>query len=524
MVELPWELEVKILSLTPTKSLTRFRSVCKRWNTLFNDKPFVNNHLSRAHAHPQFIVFAESKIFLVDVNLDGPSIEVHNLPPFIPGYRDFLVTTVGCCDGLLMFSTFSGTGICNPWLRQIRWNKSTVDLSSGIGYDNSRPDKQYKIFRSWKSSDTTLHANIIGFESNATKSKMYEFPMELYDRSTVSLNGTLYWIAYSIMPREHYIQTFDFSTERFEFYCNLPTKIYTRDDPRSLDVYRGDRFSYLEKLRHLRNIQIWVTKKKIKNKEGEAVEWMKFMNVSLPEWSSFEVFSTDSPSYFIDDKSISLVMCCYNKKQKATIYIAKGDKFNEIKINDLVEENHPLHHTYFPSLVQVPMFTMSGQVPVESCFTLPKGVEASNGVGGNEWDDGFFDRVVKIYVGQSDLGCVFVKFDYIKDNTTVAGAGHWNAITLIPEPEDSRTGPRPNEVMIAYDDYIEAIEGTYTESQITSITFQTHKKRLWPLQCGLFNGKPFVLQGQKGSKIIGFYGRSSGDQLTALGVHLSSPS
>ncbi|CAN7119591.1 unnamed protein product [Brassica rapa subsp. narinosa] len=514
MVELPWELEEKILSLIPIESLTRFRFVCKRWNALFNDKFFVNNHLSRAR--PQFILFVESKICLVDVNLDGPSIEVHNLPQFVPGYRAFLVTTVECCDGLLMFSTTSGTGICNPWLRQIRWNKSIIP-SSGIGYDNSSPDKQYKIFGSWRSSNTTLHANIIEFGSDARKSKTYEFAMEFYNRSSVSLNGTLYWIAYRRMLHEHCIQTFDFSTEKFEFYCNLPTKTSIRDDPKSLDVYRGDRFSYLEKLRGSRNIQIWVTKKQIKNKDGEAVEWMKFMNVRVPEWSSFKVSSIYPPSYFIDDKSLSLVLCCCNKEREATIYIAKGDKFNEIKINDLVEENYPCHRTYIPSLVQVPTFTMSGREPAESCFTLPKGVEASNGVGGNEWDDGFFDRVEKIYVGQSDLGCLFIKFDYIKDNTIVAGAGHWNTATLIPESEDSR-------IMITYDDYIEAIEGTYTESQITSITFRTHKERLWPLQCGLFNGKPFVLQGEKGSKIIGFYGRSSGDHLTALCVHLSSSS
>ncbi|KAG2241651.1 hypothetical protein Bca52824_090224 [Brassica carinata] len=100
-------------------------------------------------------------------------------------------------------------------------------------------------------------------------------------------------------------------------------------------------------------------------------------------------------------------------------------------------EDHPHHRTYFPSLVQVPTFTMSGREPVDSCFTLPRGVQASNGAG-NEWDDGFFDRVEKIYIRGSDLGCVFAKFDYIKDNTTVAGAGHWNATTLIPELEDNR--------------------------------------------------------------------------------------
>lgn len=133
---------------------------------------------------------------------------------------------------------------------------------------------------------------------------------------------------------EHCIQTFDFSTERFEFYCNLPTKTFSREDRRSLAVYRGDRFSFLEKERGSRNIEIWVTKEKIKSEDGEGVEWMKFMNVTIPEWSSYQVWSIHPPSYFIDDKSPSLVMCFYNKERKATIYIATSDnKFNEIKIN-----------------------------------------------------------------------------------------------------------------------------------------------------------------------------------------------
>ncbi|KAG5399650.1 hypothetical protein IGI04_014257 [Brassica rapa subsp. trilocularis] len=271
--------------------------------------------------------------------------------------------------------------------------------------------------------------------------------------------------------------------------CNLPTKGSSIYDPipRSLDVYRGCRFSYLEQKCDTRNIEIWVTKEKIKNREGEAVEWMKFMNVLVPEWSSFKVSFWYPPSYFIDDKSLSLVLCGYNEERKATIYIAKGDKFNEIKINDLVED-YPRQRTYFPSLVQVPTSTMSSRRPVESRFTLPKGVEVSNGVGGNEWDDGFFDLIEKIYVGESNLGGVtdvFLKCDYVKDNMNVVGAGHWSAKTLIPELYDIK--------LIADDDYVEAIEGTYTESRITFIMFRTHKKTSRPLHCGMFNGKPFVL-------------------------------
>ncbi|CAH8390699.1 unnamed protein product [Eruca vesicaria subsp. sativa] len=57
--------------------------------------------------------------------------------------------------------------------------------------------------------------------------------------------------------------------------------------------------------------------------------------------------------------------------ERLPIYIAKGDKSNEIRLDDLVDDC-PHQCTYFPSLVQVPTFTMRGMEPVESRFTLPK--------------------------------------------------------------------------------------------------------------------------------------------------------
>ncbi|EFH52772.1 hypothetical protein ARALYDRAFT_907464 [Arabidopsis lyrata subsp. lyrata] len=77
-------------------------------------------------------------------------------------------------------------------------------------------------------------------------------------------------------------------------------------------------------------------------------------------------------------------------------------------------------------------------------------------------------------------------------------------------------------IMIAGGDYIEAVEGTYTESHITSITFRMYKGGMMP-QYGRLNGMPFSLRGERGEKVIGFYGRSSDVHLTALGVHFSAP-
>ncbi|VYS60907.1 unnamed protein product [Arabidopsis thaliana] len=512
--DLPYDLEGEILSHLPIQILARFRCVCKRWNTLFKERRFFNSDLGLARQ--QFILLAESKICSVDVNLDGPSIEVHNLPSDIPGYKLYMPMHVEYCDGLFLYATCYGIGICNPWLRQIRWFKSSYEGYdfSGMGYDNSRQDKHYKILGSY-CTNTTMKASVTELGSDAWKS--YEFAFHSWNLSmspySVSLNGNLYWVAYNHESRDYFIQSFDFSTVSFKPYCILPTKNGHRQcDGRSLAIFREDRFSFLEQeIYNTRNIEIWVTKETIKNGDGEAVEWVNLMSVLVPEWSSLSV-NYYPPSYFVDEDKVglTLVICCYNKEGKAYIYIAKGDKFHEIEIKDLVEYN-PRHRTYFPNLIQVPTFTMSGrsitQHQVESRFAPPRGIQVSVGVGGDEWDDGFFDNVKEIIIHTNSLGIIFVKFYYRNGNVRVAGAAHGDSTET-------------RGLMVPDDDYIEAVQGTYTESHITSMAFRLHKGNR-SLRFGFFEGMSFVLGGGRGSKIIGYYGRSSDLYLTAFGVHFS---
>ncbi|CAD5326276.1 unnamed protein product [Arabidopsis thaliana] len=329
--DLPYDLEGEILSHLPIQILARFRCVCKRWNTLFKERRFFNSDLGLAR--PQFILLAESKICSVDVNLDGPSIEVHNLPSDIPGYKLYMPMHVEYCDGLFLYATCYGIGICNPWLRQIRWFKSSYEGYDfgGMGYDNSRQDKHYKILGSY-CTNTTMNASVTELGSDAWKS--YEFAF------------------------------------------------------------------------HSWNLSMSIT-----------------------------------------------------------------------------------------------------QHQVESRFAPPRGIQVSVGVGGDEWDDGFFDNVKEIIIHTNSLGIIFVKFYYRNGNVRVAGAAHGDSTET-------------RGLMVPDDDYIEAVQGTYTESHITSMAFRLHKGNR-SLRFGFFEGMSFVLGGARGSKIIGFYGRSSDLYLTAFGVHFS---
>ncbi|KAG2304213.1 hypothetical protein Bca52824_032864 [Brassica carinata] len=100
--KLPWELMEDILSRVPPKPLVRFKTVCKRWNTLFGDKTFINNHKMSTF---QFILVTKSKIYSVSLN---PEIEVIELSLDIPGLICQTPDDLDYCNELLLFAMDKG--------------------------------------------------------------------------------------------------------------------------------------------------------------------------------------------------------------------------------------------------------------------------------------------------------------------------------------------------------------------------------------------------------------------------------
>ncbi|KAL1202551.1 putative F-box protein [Cardamine amara subsp. amara] len=96
--KLPSELEEEILIQVPRQSLARLRTVCKEWNTLFNDKIFVNKHL--ACSHPEFVLQTDSNICSISINLNDDPIQPYKcfVQPLI-----FLVITMVTAMGTSSF-------------------------------------------------------------------------------------------------------------------------------------------------------------------------------------------------------------------------------------------------------------------------------------------------------------------------------------------------------------------------------------------------------------------------------------
>ncbi|KAL1224541.1 Jacalin-related lectin 20 [Cardamine amara subsp. amara] len=130
--------------------------------------------------------------------------------------------------------------------------------------------------------------------------------------------------------------------------------------------------------------------------------------------------------------------------------------------------------------------------------------------GGTSWDDGAFDGVRKIYVGQGENGVASVKFVYDKNNQVVLGEDHGKMTMLGYE-----------EFELAYpNEYITAVEGCYDKifgsesTVITMLKFETNVRTSPPF--GLESTSSFVLK-KEGHKVVGFHGSAS-HELHQFGV------
>ncbi|XP_019099343.1 PREDICTED: putative F-box/kelch-repeat protein At1g32430 [Camelina sativa] len=282
--KLPCDLVEEILSRVPPTSLVRFRTICKRWNTLSDDKAFINNHKMTF----RFILTSRSKCYSVSVN---PKVEVCELTLNTPGLITQIPYSLVDSSGFLLCGMGKGAVVWNPWLRQTRCIEPDINQPSlsflGIGYDNKkRVHKEivYKTLSTMKDVGSSHTWKIHDFASDAWKEEDVEeakyrtlsskhFTVHYHFTSVVSLNGTLYWIAYYekthvTHPLLFILVNFSFSTEEFLEFCDLPSGKNHPRDTLVLRVFREDRFSLLKQCHVTKKIKIWVTKNKIDDRSG----------------------------------------------------------------------------------------------------------------------------------------------------------------------------------------------------------------------------------------------------------------
>ncbi|EOA32438.1 hypothetical protein CARUB_v10015713mg, partial [Capsella rubella] len=185
--------------------------ISKQWNTLFDDKRFLNNHKMTF----RFII---RKVYSVSID---PVIVVRELPLDTPGLESSELRKLIDCNDLLLCGKENGAVVWNPWLGQSRWIKHPCMSFYSMVYDY----KKYKMVAFtlgsdlWKTYDFSSDVWIdLGNDSICD-----DDITNIFD-SVVSLNGILYCVCFSEEPDplSYEISKFDFSRRLFEYFCNLP--------------------------------------------------------------------------------------------------------------------------------------------------------------------------------------------------------------------------------------------------------------------------------------------------------------
>ncbi|EOA39049.1 hypothetical protein CARUB_v10011659mg [Capsella rubella] len=163
-----------------------------------------------------------------------------------------------------------------------------------------------------------------------------------------------------------------------------------------------------------------------------------------------------------------------------------------------------------PIPVPVPAPTSSSS---SSLTPPPKKVEAQGGNGGETFDDGAFDAVRKVYVGQGDSGVSYIKFEYEKNGKRETR--EHGKMTLLGTEEFEVDS---DDYITSVECYYEKVFGTPTDI-ITSLIFKT-LKGITSQPFGMVSGDKSILEG---GKIVGFHGRAS-NVLHSLGAYISPSS
>ncbi|CAF1717826.1 unnamed protein product [Brassica oleracea var. botrytis] len=219
--QLPWELEENILSRLPPRSLVRLRAVCQRWNALFNDKSFINDHFSRSR--PGFLFLGSPKNYSIDIinpNSIDPTIQLSELPFSAMPYQDlhYRCTTIKACDELLLFN--------NMYLNVKK--DCTNFHCCGLGYEIiGRTNKVYKILGYFDPDPEEEYTRVAIYECASHVFKHIDLPENKWFMSegvgeNVSLNGNIYWFSHDAWTDEYFIRSFDFSVGTFKPFCLLP--------------------------------------------------------------------------------------------------------------------------------------------------------------------------------------------------------------------------------------------------------------------------------------------------------------
>uniref|UniRef100_A0A0D9WJ85 Jacalin-type lectin domain-containing protein n=1 Tax=Leersia perrieri TaxID=77586 RepID=A0A0D9WJ85_9ORYZ len=138
------------------------------------------------------------------------------------------------------------------------------------------------------------------------------------------------------------------------------------------------------------------------------------------------------------------------------------------------------------------------------------------GPGGNPWDDG----------GHTGIRSITLTYDRFIDS--IAVEYDRNGLAVPGDRHGGAGGNQTTQIKLSFpEEYLTTVSGHYgtvatanTPAAIRSLAFRTNRREYGPFGTVAEGGTPFAFP-VDGGAIVGFWGRSSGWQLDAVGLHVA---
>uniref|UniRef100_A0A0E0IKR7 F-box domain-containing protein n=1 Tax=Oryza nivara TaxID=4536 RepID=A0A0E0IKR7_ORYNI len=241
---IPDDVMFNILSWLPSKSLIRFKSVCKAWHAMISSPCFTDAHLECSKRNPSILMVpgayekqedGENIAFMMVLYKyhGGKTMELVHMQNFPLGIGVW--TRPVHCNGLLLIPTMNlEMMICNPSTRQIVFlpkvsGNICTGTRAGFGFDPH--SNKYKVARSSYQRDSETQELVCKFEvltlgTNAWR-QTEDPPYPIDALTPVHVKGAIYWIVCSSLcpdPPNAFLR-FCLTDEKFSLFPCPPSNV-----------------------------------------------------------------------------------------------------------------------------------------------------------------------------------------------------------------------------------------------------------------------------------------------------------
>ncbi|CAA7019400.1 unnamed protein product [Microthlaspi erraticum] len=243
--------------------------------------------------------------------------------------------------------------VWNPLSEEKRWVKcdchqfSEFDDAYSLGYVNNHCDYRILRFRCPTNFRRAKPARVEVYEFASNTWKSIDIVFDWILRSPLlllSLHGTPYCIGLREQDTKAFLQSFDFSKEKFQPIDKLPFT-YDQSNPLGLEILR-DRVSVLEQCRETRKICVWVKHSLM------TPSWSRLLVVDIPNFPLLHLpTSRFATNYHLDNNGRLLVTVAEYRSISICRVIGES-QFQTMEAGTSRQSSC----NYVPSLVKPPPF------------------------------------------------------------------------------------------------------------------------------------------------------------------------